>query len=186
MNDTLMRVTEIVLQKARLQGYTVPEEVRAVLADAGLPPDLCPDVLALARSSLRYAEGRYLYQAPLSDRATLEKERVDAVLMAIRKIIQQQQERAIERRSQERIDWIHPVVLLLDEEQREHHVLSRDLSVTGIRLIGTRHLLGQTVRLRWPRPDSPAPWVFRVRIVWSCAVGDDLYENGGSFVGLES
>ena len=68
------------------------------------------------------------------------------------------------------------------EDGREFTLLSRDLSTTGIRLIGTRSLLGQKIRLRIPRTDDGGPWYFLVRILWTCAVGDDLYENGGLFV----
>jgi hypothetical protein len=76
------------------------------------------------------------------------------------------------------------------EDGRECTLLSRDVSATGIRLIGTRRLLGQKVRVSIPRPgaattDSPraaAGWSFLVRILWTCAVGDDLFENGGAFM----
>jgi hypothetical protein len=183
MNDPLQQVTENVLQRARQQGYTVPGEVCAELAAAGLAEELWKDVLALARSSLHYRGGKYWYQAPLSDRAAQEKGRLDVVGEAIRAIIEHQRARDVERRGQERVEFVHPVVLLT-EDDREHAVLTRDLSVTGIRLIGSRRLLGQKVRLRLPRSGAE-PLVVQVRILWTCAVGDDLYENGGSFLGLE-
>ena len=57
-------------------------------------------------------------------------------------------------------------------------VLTRDLSASGIRLIGTRRLLGQKVTVRLGGFD------FQVRILWTCPVGDDLVENGGTFLGV--
>ena len=72
------------------------------------------------------------------------------------------------------------------DDQREMSLLSRDLSTTGIRLIGTRSLLGQKVRVLLPRSDSPEPWSFLVRILWTCTVGDNLFENGGSFLEVTS
>lgn len=183
MSDPLRQVTQTVIRRASEQGYTVPREVRAELSAAGLAEELWKDVLALARSSLHYRAGKYWYQPPLSDRAAQEKGRLDVVTEAVRAIIEQHQERAVERRGQERVEFVHPVVLLL-EDDREHHVLTRDLSPTGIRLIGSRRLLGQKLRLRLPRPGAE-PLTFRVQILWTCAVGDDLYENGGSFLGIE-
>ena len=31
-----------------------------------------------------------------------------------------------------------------------------------------------------------APWVFQARILWTCALGDGMYENGGSFLDVET
>ena len=61
-------------------------------------------------------------------------------------------------------------------------LLTRDLSTNGIRLVGTRRLLGQKVHVLIPRRDKATPWKFRVRILWTCAIGDDLIENGGTFI----
>ena len=67
-------------------------------------------------------------------------------------------------------------------EQRELTVLSRDLSTSGIRLIGTRSLLGQKVCVTLPRPGDDEPCRILVRILWTCTIGDGLFENGGAFV----
>ena len=86
-----------------------------------------------------------------------------------------------ERREQDRIDFIQPVRVLTADGQ-EHHVLSRDLSPSGIRLIASRSLLGQKIDVLIPGTrESEATW-FRVRVLWTCVVGDDLFENGGMFV----
>src|SRR5262249_41654961 len=141
MTDPLRQVTENVVQRARERGYTLPREVRAELSAAGLAEELWKDVLALARSSLRFRSGKYWYEAPLSERAAQEKGRLDVVGEAIRAIMAEQRPPATERRGQERVEFVQPVVLLT--EVGEHHVLTRDLSVSGVRLIGSRRLLGQ-------------------------------------------
>ena len=184
MSDPLRVVTETVLAQARTKGYTLPAEVRQELARAGLDEGLWKDVLALARSSLRFDGDRYWYHAPLSERAAREKGRLDAVSQAVRAILERQRERLDERRGQDRMEFIHPVVLLLDDET-EHRVLTRDLSISGVRLIGSRRLLGQKVRLSLPVPGEVAPLAIRLRILWTAQVGDDLFENGGSFVEME-
>jgi hypothetical protein len=70
------------------------------------------------------------------------------------------------------------------EDQREYTLMSRDLSSTGIRLIGTRRFLGQKIHVSIPAADGATTWDFVVRILWTCAVGDDLVENGGTFLAL--
>src|SRR5262249_21785819 len=87
-----------------------------------------------------------------------------------------------ERRRQDRIDFIHPAKVHT-EDQRQFRVLTRDLSPTGIRLLGSRSLLGQKVRVQLA-PIGGRTCSFLVRILWSCEVGDQLFENGGSFVAL--
>jgi hypothetical protein len=67
------------------------------------------------------------------------------------------------------------------EEGKDFTLLSRDLSATGIRLLGTQRLLGHKVQLELP--GDPGCRLL-VRILWTCAVGDDLFENGGSFLEL--
>ena len=66
----------------------------------------------------------------------------------------------------------------------EFALMSRDLSATGVRLLGTKRLLGQKVQLELP--DGETPCRLLVRILWTCAVGDELFENGGSFVELQT
>jgi len=51
-----------------------------------------------------------------------------------------------------------------------------------MRLIGTRSLLGQKVEVRLPTSTKGESWCFVLRILWTCAVGDELFENGGVFV----
>jgi len=59
-------------------------------------------------------------------------------------------------------------------------LLSRDISPSGIRLVGTRRLLGAKVRVFLPqgRRHVLNPGTH----LWTCALGEDLFENGGTFL----
>jgi hypothetical protein len=102
---------------------------------------------------------------------------------AVKELIRQykQSHASEERRRQGRFDFMQTVKLQL-ENGRELTVLSRDLSVDGIRLVGTSSLLGQKIQVFIPRPEQPEPLTLKARILWTCAVGDGLFENGGSFL----
>lgn len=89
----------------------------------------------------------------------------------------QEARRKVERREAGRIEFIQPVVVTT-EDGRRLTVLSRDLSTSGIRLIGTRRLLGQKINIRMGVYD------FVARVLWSCPIGDDLVENGGNFLSV--
>lgn len=181
----LQGIAELVIRRARRQGFVVPREVREELAQGGLAEGLWKDVLALARSSLLYRHGRYYYTDPVSERVRQKETQQRQVEEAVREIIKQHRAAhdRVERRHQDRVDFIQ-TVQIVTEDQTELTLLSRDLSTTGIRLIGTRRLLGQKVRVRIPRDDGAAPWEFRVQILWTCVAGDGLIENGGSFLHL--
>ena len=87
-----------------------------------------------------------------------------------------------DRREQGRTDFVQ-AVKVISEDNREFTLLTRDLSLTGLRLIGTRHLLGQKVHVLIPAPEG-GHLDFVVRILWTCPVGTDLIENGGTFVSV--
>jgi len=179
--NNLQPVAEQVVRRAKEQGHVLAREVREELTRAGIDESFWKDVLALARASLSYRKGRYYYTAPVSDRVRAEQSHQSAIHAAIARLTQQQQQRRdVERREQGRIDFIHPVKVTTDDG-REFTLLSRDLSATGIRLIGTRRLLGQKVRVRIALGE---PLDFLVRILWTCPVGDDLVENGGTFLAV--
>jgi hypothetical protein len=148
---------------------------------------LWKDVLALARPSLTYRHGRYHYTAPVTARVAAEQSQQRDIQRAVRQLIRDQRSvtAQVERRQQDRIDFVQPVTVVT-EDQRQLTLISRDLSTTGIRLIGTHRLLGQKVRVFIPGPNGAAPWEFLVRILWTCPVGEDLVENGGSFVTVGS
>ncbi len=185
MSQTELRgVVESVVRRAERQGYVVPRDVREELSQAGLADTQWKDVLGLARESLHYRQGRYYYLQRVSPRLHEQQSRQQVAFHTVRELIRRQQaERADnERRQNERIDFIHPATVLA-EDGREYHVLTRDLSPTGVRLLGSRGLLGQKVEVRL-QPRGAKPCSFLVRVLWSCAVGDGLFENGGSFLGL--
>jgi hypothetical protein len=179
----LQAVAKRVTGRAERQGFVVAREVREELTEAGIAETLWKDVLALARPSLTYRRGRYYYVAPVSARVQAAQLYQRDIREAVREVIEQHRRAAdrVERREEDRVDFIQPVKVVT-EDGRAFTLLSRDLSSTGIRLIGTRRLLGQKVRVQVPHPDDGPPWEFLVRILWTCPVGEDLVENGGTFV----
>ncbi len=185
MTVNLQSVTNAVLRRAQRQGYVLPREVREELTKADQPETLWKDVVALGRASLTYRGGRYYYAPPVSDRVRRAQTQQRDIQKVVRQLIRQHRAAAgqLERRETDRCDFIQPVKVST-EDQREFTLLSRDISPTGIRLIGTRRLLGQKIRVHIPRTDSETPSSFLVRVLWTCAISDDLFENGGTFIEL--
>jgi hypothetical protein len=181
----LRSVADNVLRRAQRQGYVVPRDVRDELTRAGLANVPWKEVLNIARESLHYRQGRYYFLEAISPRLHELQSQQQIVFHTVRELIRRHQavRAENERRQQERIDFIYPA-RLQTEDHREYRVLTRDLSPTGIRLLGSRSLLGQKVRVHLVPADSSRPCIFLVRILWSCAVGDDMFENGGSFLGM--
>jgi hypothetical protein len=179
----LQEIADAVVRRAARQGFVVPREIREEVAHAGLPEEQWKEVLDLARPSLNYRHGRYYHLHTVSERIQQELSQQQQIHSAIRHLIQQHRAHAsrVERREQDRIDFIQSVEVETDDH-RTFHLLSRDISSTGVRLIGTRSFLGQKVRLTIPQAASHGPWRFLVRILWTCSVGDDLFENGGTFL----
>lgn len=181
--SNLQGVANEIVERARRQGYIVAKEVREELARVQLAETLWKDVVALARPSLSYRRGRYYYSPPVSDRVLAEQSHQREIQTAVQQIVAQYQTGTdrIERREQGRIDFIQPVKVVT-EDNRTHTLLTRDLSVTGIRLLGTRRLLGQ--KLHVFLPVGPHLYDFAVRILWTCPIGEDLVENGGTFLSV--
>jgi hypothetical protein len=179
-------VADTVVRRAQRQGFVVPREVREEIAQAGLPEDQWKDVLTLARPSLSLRRGRYYYITSGTLRRQYEEKQRRTIHLTIKKLMRRFRAVAdrVERRVQDRLDFIQPITVVT-EDGREHHLLSRDLSPTGIRLIGTRRLLGQRVHVLIPDPEGGSPTRFATRILWTCSVGDDLFENGGRFLEVE-
>jgi hypothetical protein len=186
ISTNLQGIVESVVRRAQRQGYVLPSEVREELAQASLSETLWKDVLALARPQLRYRAGRYWYNAPVSTRMRQEQEQQEGVQRAVQQVLEQHGPRpsGAERRAEERVEFVQQVEVLTEDGQT-HTLLSRDLSATGIRLVGTHRLLGQKVRVCIPRTDGGEPWNFLVRVLWTCAVGEGQFENGGAFLGVE-
>jgi hypothetical protein len=178
-------IAETVIRLAQRQGYVVPREVRAELARAGLPEDRWKDVLALTREALHYRQGRYYYLDPVSPALRQQQSQQQMVANAVREVIRRHRAGGAgsERRESERIDYLQPVKAQA-EDGKELNLLTRDLSPAGIRLLASRSLLGQRLRVALPGAGkAPGPHLV-VRILWTCAVGDDLFENGGTFLEL--
>jgi hypothetical protein len=184
-DPALQPVAESVIRRAQRQGYVTPRDVRSELVLAGLPEDHWKDVLELARSSLNYRQGRYYHASAVSARLFQEQEEQRRIDKAIRRLISQHRAalKQNERRGQSRSDFVQTVRVRTDDG-KVLNLLSRDLSTTGIRLLGTKQLLGQKIQVELPQDLDP-PLLFTVRILWTCAVGDDLFENGGSFLSLD-
>lgn len=106
----------------------------------------------------------------MSDSAVKVRDLVEAYQVARRKS---------ERREKGRIDLVQPVEVVT-ETGETLTLLTRDISEVGIRLIGTRRFLGQRVTVRFPAEIGGVQ--FAVRILWACPIGDDLVENGGTFL----
>ncbi len=179
----LLGVANNVVHRAQRQGFVIAREIREAVSQAGAPDKEWKEVVSLAGPALNYRRGRYYYAPCVSERVRQEQEHQRSVQQAVRQLIQQYKEgaRPVERRENDRIDFIQPVKVIT-HDQREFTVLSRDISTTGIRLIGPRSLLGQKVQILVPRPDNTEPWCFLTRILWTCAVSDELFENGGAFL----
>ncbi len=183
----LQAITDAVVRRAEQQGSLLPREVRSLLSEAGHDEALWKEVLA--KTSLRHRGGRY-YPPAASERIRREQDQQHAIYKAIRQMVRLHRAaaRQEERREQARTDFIQPV-RIRTEDGREHTLISRDVSSTGIRLLGTRRLLGQKVRVFIPRPGaavtSAEGWSFLVRILWTCAIGEDLFENGGTFLEID-
>jgi hypothetical protein len=179
----LQAVAAAVLRRAQRQGFIRPKEIRDELRRAGESATLWKDVLAAARPSLNFRRGRYYYASPVSERLQQVQDDQATVARAAHRLISRFRDAAQdhERRGEERIEFIQPVQVCT-EDGRTFTLLSRDLSTSGMRLIGTRSLLGQKLRVRLTaNPDSEG-WWFVLRVLWTCAIGDDLFENGGAFV----
>jgi hypothetical protein len=178
---SLQEVAEAVVQRAQAQGFVRPREIREELTRAGEAPLRWKEVVALARASLSFQHGRYYYASPVSERLRQAKDHQEIITRAAHDLIVAHRDASQrERRGEERIDFIQPVQVQT-EDGRQFTQLTRDLSTSGMRLIGARSLLGQKVRVRIAAPQSDS-WRFELRILWTCAIGDGLFENGGAFL----
>jgi hypothetical protein len=179
MTANLQGTVDAVLDRAQRQGSVTPEDVQDELTRAGVPEELWEEVLTQCRRSLRKRRDRYHFVSAARQNSARERQRL-AVRRAVRAIIRRHRAaEQVERRGQDRIDFIQPVRVRTDDG-RERHLLSRDLSTTGIRLIATRSLLGQKMRLFLGEGENTCS--LAVRVLWTCAVGDDLFENGCMFL----
>jgi hypothetical protein len=183
----LQEIAAAVIRRAQIQGSVTAGDIREELTRAGGPANLWREVLALARPSLRCRGRRYHYVAPAADKLAAQPSQQQRIHDAVHQLIVQHREDSarVERREEERIPFFQPV-RVRTEDGRECTLLSRDISLNGIRLVGTRSLLGKRARVLLPRPGGGAPYGFLMRILWSRAIGEDLFENGGMFLETDS
>jgi len=187
---SLQDIADAMVCRAQRQGYVVARDIRTELKLAGLGEDQWKDVVALAGPALHHRQSRYYHPSALRPQLRKEEQQQRVIQRVIRRLLKQQRAAAKqrERRGQERIDFILPVQVRT-EGGKTFKLLCRDLSTSGVRILGTRRLLGHKVLLTLPQEEGaqPAPpckvWV---RILWTCAVGDDLFENGGMFLEIEA
>jgi hypothetical protein len=183
---TVAEIPEIasrVLDRAQHQGYVTRREIRDELRKAGQAEETWRDVLAVLRESLHYRQGRYNYICQFDSRLEQELLRQRRIHRSVHDVMRRHRAREsrLERRRQGRIDFIKPVKARTADGQ-EFTLLSRDLSLTGIHLLGSRGFLGQKIHVWIPAGEEDPALCFLVRIVWTAMVGDGLFENGGSFL----
>jgi hypothetical protein len=176
----LHRVAELLVARAQREGFIRAGDVRAELVQAGLAEADWEQVVALAGPALVYNRGRYYPAESTRTVSARERQRIERVASRLIRHYQTAASRQ-ERRRESRIDFIQPVEVLT-EDGRTLTVLSRDLSLTGVRLIASQSLLGQKIQVVLPGKGRNAPHRFLVRILWTCAVGDGLFENGALFL----
>src|SRR5262245_19042225 len=154
---TIATVAEAILRRAQRQGYVVPRDIRAELQAAGFPDGSWKDVVAYLREDLHYRQGRYYHVAAVSPRLHQEQEQQRAIAKMIRALIKEHKAAAKgrERRGQIRVDFIQPVKVR-EEDGVPFPLICRARSTSGIRLLGTRRLLGHKVRVTL-MPKSGAP-----------------------------
>src|SRR5262249_1687375 len=101
----LQRIANTVVQRAKHQGYIIPRDIQADLAQAGPPRAKWKDVVALAPESLCYRQGRYYYVTPVSLPRQEELSKIQIVAHIVRRIIDRHQAHTAqrERRQQDRI-----------------------------------------------------------------------------------
>ena len=131
----LQGIAQAVLARAQQQGSVTPEEVQEELTRGGIPYEMWQEVLTLCRRSLRRRQGRFHYIQ--AENPPTKPSKPQSIPRMVRRFIRRyKQTQRVERREQNRIEVVLPV-RLLTEDHRELHLLSRDLSPTGLRLIGT-------------------------------------------------
>jgi hypothetical protein len=180
----LQRAAEAVIRRAAEAGSLLPRQVRETVAEAGVDPALYKEVLALTSSQLLHRKGRYYYVSDSSRQRHTAEQRSQAIHRAVHDLVETYRKlaRLQERRETDRITFIQQVVVEAEDGQ-VYRMLTEDISASGIRLLGNRGLLGQRLHVRIPAGNGEEI-VFAVRILWTCMVGDDLYENGGVFLEL--
>jgi hypothetical protein len=188
MSDlNLQTAADALVRRARQQGSVTVRDIRAETKLAGLSEEHWRDVAALVKPELHYRQGRYYPADQISGRRAEADAQHERVARAIRSLIRQHRAstKQHERRGETRIDFVQPVKVYM-ADGTVLNLISRDFSTTGVRLLGTKQLLGQKVQVELPQGKEGPPLLLTARILWTCSVGDDLFENGGSFLEIAS
>jgi PilZ domain len=185
ITDDMQRMVDAVCRRASQQGFILPNEICAELANAGMPEARWPDVVSLAGCLLTRRDGRYYHSdTNLPSEDELHGQR--RLHRTVRRIIGDYRLSARhERRHRGRIDFVRPVKVET-EDGRCFMLLTSNLSSSGIRLIGPTSLLGQKLRVSLASDEGTTPTCFSVQVVWSTVVSEGLFENGGAFLGVVS
>src|SRR5436309_886218 len=140
-SNTIRRVVDRLIRRAQRHGLIRPAEIRAELTKASLSETAWEEALALAGPALVYHEGCYY---PVQSADAAPDRRQQKIERTLGRLIRRYRVTAArkERRHQNRVDYIQPVEVWT-EDGHEMTLLSRDLSLTGIRLISARTLLGE-------------------------------------------
>ena len=186
----LRAVARNVLRKARHQEFVVAREIREELVKARLSEDLWKEVVGLAGTSLGYRHSRYYYvpvgRSRMQVRIRHEQRHQQAIHRTVRWMIRRQHSEETvhhDRRAHKRVGFCRSL-LVQTEDKRLFQWVTREISLSGIRLLCGCNLEGQKLRL-WITFDADnLTHCFLAQILWSAAVGDNLYENGGIFLEL--
>jgi hypothetical protein len=184
MPSEMQRVAQAVLSRARRAGYVVSRDIREELAQVGEPATRWKEVVREAGSRLTLKNGRYYYVSPVRNRVREGHQNLESVKRATRGLIRQYKASNVqhERRTQRRIHFILPVMVVTDDGNK-HQVVTQDISLNGVRIIASVELRGQKALIFMPSFDrGDGQWAYTVQFLWSSKIGDNLIENGGIFL----
>lgn len=187
----LQPVTKAVLRRAEGQGFVLPKEIKEELTQAGLAETDWEAVVAQAGASLRFEKGRYYFVRSASKmlaRLHADQKQSQEIQKAVQGLIAQREADLainVERRAHRRMEFFNAV-----EAQKEKggklKLISREISISGIRLLAAEPLAGQKIKLWIPLAEtSEERWCFQVQILWSAPIADNLHESGGIFLAVE-
>jgi len=171
-------VSEAVLRRAQRQGSVMEGEIREEIAKAGLPQADWHAVLSLLGPALVPEQGWYRYAPPAVEATRHDLALAHCELLA--KYAWAVGPQGIPKpasrlgpypvRVRTTVGRELPVLLLLDP------------SLSWVRLVVARTLVGSKVRILVPRPGSGAVMAWDVRVLWAMRLADDLFENGAAFL----
>src|SRR5262249_7871308 len=137
-----------------------------------------------------YRHGRYYYvpvgRSRMQVRIRHEQRHQQAVHRSVREMIRRQRDEEavhLERRAHKRCSFCRSL-LVQSEDNRLYQVVTREISLSGIRLLCGCCFEGQKLRLWITFEPDHQTYCFLASILWSAAVGDNLYENGGILLEL--